>query len=159
MPKRLARKPRAHQRRKRPPFFRPVPLCARADGWSETRQCGFLAALYVTGSVAAAARSVGMSRASAYRLRERAGAQSFARAWDRVLTPPGSGHVPAAKEDFRKVTLRELNRRLDSDLVQPVIYRGRMCGIRRKHDSSALFRLLRRTGDRCDLCAMDGAGW
>jgi hypothetical protein len=159
MPKRLARKRRAHRCRKRPPFFRPVPLRARADGWDEARQCGFLAALYVIGSVAAAARAVGMSRASAYRLRERAGAESFARAWDRVLTPPGSGHVPAPKEDFRKVTLRELNRRLKTELVQPVIYRGRMTAIRRKPDNSALFRLLRRTGGSRDPHPEGDAGW
>ena len=159
MPKRLARKRRAHECRRRPPFFRPVPLRARADGWSEARQCGFLAALYVTGSVAAAARSVGMSRESAFRLRARKGAESFARAWDRVLMPPGSGHLPAPKEDFRKVTLFELNRRLESDLVQPVIYRGRMCAIRRKPDDSALFRLLRRTGAGCDRDAAGDAAW
>jgi hypothetical protein len=134
MPKRLP-----HRHCRRPSWFRPVPLRARADGWSEVRQCGFLAAIYVTGSVAAATRSVGMSRESAFRLRTRKGAESFARAWDRVLTPPGSGHLHSASEDFRKVTLFELNRRLETDLVQPVIYRGRMCAIRRKPDNSALF--------------------
>lgn len=159
MATRLARKRRPHQCRKRPPFFRPVPLRARADGWGEARQCGFLAALYVTGSVAAAARSVGMSRESAFRLRLRKGAESFARAWDRVLAPPGSGHVPPPKEDFRKVTLQDLNRRLETDLVQPVIYRGRMTAIRRKPDDSALFRLLRRTGGRCGPSVEDDAGW
>ena len=126
-----------------------MPLRARTDGWSEARQCGFLAALYVMGSVTAAARNVGKTRASAYRLRARAGAESFAWAWDGVLTPPGAGRLPAPKEDFRKVTLQELSRRLESDLVQPVIYRGgSMCGIRRKPDNSALLRVLRRTGGR-----------
>ncbi len=132
MPKRLAGKRPPHLCRKRPPFFRPVPLRGRADGWSEARQCGFLVALYLTGSVAAAARAVGMSRASAYRLREREGAESFAAAWDRVLQPPGSGHLVQPKnEDFRKVTLRELNRRLETGLLQPVIHRGRICAVRR----------------------------
>ncbi|GAB5348881.1 hypothetical protein [Alteriqipengyuania sp. 357] len=64
-------KPCAHHVRRRPGWFRPVPLRARRDGWSPWRQCAFLAQLYFTGSVAAAARRVGMSRASAYRLRER----------------------------------------------------------------------------------------
>ena len=150
MPKRLARERRAHRRRKRPPFFRPPTLRARADEWSDARQFGLFSQLHVTGSVAAAARSVGMTRASAYRLRERQGAQSFAQAWDRVLTPPGSGHFSAPTEDFRKVTFQELSRRLETDLVQPGIYRGRMCGIRRKPDDSALFRLLRRTGGFVD---------
>lgn len=136
-----------------------MPLRARADGWTEVRQGGFLAALYVTGSVAAAARSVGMSRESAFRLRTKSGADSFAQAWDRVLAPPGSGHFAVAREDFRKVTLFELNRRLETDLVQPVIYRGRMCAIRRKPDDSALFRLLRRTGGGGDPWAEEDAGW
>lgn len=138
MPKRLA-----HRHRRRPPLFRPVPLRARVDGWSEGRQCGFLAQLYVTGSVSAAARSVGMTRASAYRLRERAGAESFARAWDHVLSPPGSGQFRALRPDYRKVTLSTLDQWLEIGFIQPVIYRGRMCAIRRKPDNSALLRLLR----------------
>ena len=38
------------------------------------------------GSVGAAARAVGMGRVSAYRLRERKGAASFAAAWDRAMS-------------------------------------------------------------------------
>lgn len=81
---------------------------------------------------------------SAYRLRERDGPQGFAHAWDHVLTPPGTGHVRKRKKDWRKVTNLELNRRVETGLVQPVIYQGRMVGIRRKPDNSALLRLLRR---------------
>lgn len=158
MPSRSPRKP-THRRRRRPGWFRPVPLRARADGWSEARQCGFLSALYVTGSVAAAARAVGMTRASAYRLRDRKGAESFAAMWDRVLTPPGCGHVAASKPDFRKVTLPTLMSWLDSGFIQPVIYRGRMCHIRRKPDDSTLFRLLRRLGEDVDPKADWNRAW
>ena len=63
--------------RLRPGWFRPVPLRSRRDGWSAERQCAFLAQLYLTRSVTSAARAVGMSRASAYRLREREEAESF----------------------------------------------------------------------------------
>ena len=77
----------AHRLRRKPPFFHPVLLRPREDGWSVVRQCEFLAQLYLTGSVAAAARKVGMSRASAYRLRKRAGAEGFAHACDAVLVP------------------------------------------------------------------------
>lgn len=143
MPKRPA-----HRCRRRPGFFHPVPLRERSDGWSEARQCEFLAQLYFTGSVTAAARGIGKSRASAYRLRARAGAESFAHAWDRVLMPPGSGRertrFPPQKIDWRKVTYHELVQRLETGLIQPVIYRGRMTAIRRKSDNSVLFRLLRR---------------
>jgi len=139
-------KPHAHRSRRRPGWFRPVPLRARRDGWSVARQCAFLVQLYLTGSVATAALSVGMSRASAYRLRARPDARSFAHAWDRVLTPPGSGHVVGAREDFRKVTDAELMTRVESPLVQPVIYRRTMVGIREKPDISAILRLAQRTG-------------
>ena len=148
----------AHRRRRRPGWFRPVPLRARADGWSEARQCEFLTQLYVTGSVAAAARAVGMTRMSAYRLRGRTGAESFAAMWDRVLTPPGCGHVDTPKPDFRKVTLPTLHAWLETGFVQPVIYRGRMCAVRRKPDNSTLFRLLRRLGEDIDPKADWGRG-
>lgn len=145
MPKRAA-----HRTRRRPPFFRPVPLRARADGWSEARQCGFLAQLYVTGSVAAAARAVGMTRASAYWLRNRPGAESFAHAWDHVLSPPGSGRFRGWRPDYRTLTLPTLYEWLETGFVQPVIYRGRMCAIRRRPDDSTLFRLMRRSGEFVD---------
>lgn len=127
-----------------PPSFIPFP-CAPCDGWTEERQCGFLAQLYITGSVTAAAGAVGMTPQSAYRLRARAAAMGFASAWDRVLTPPGSGHGSGLREDFRKVTNQTLFQRLETGLIQPVIYQRRMTAIRRKPDNSALFRLLRRT--------------
>ncbi|WP_222927444.1 hypothetical protein [Qipengyuania marisflavi] len=110
------------------------------------RQCEFLAQLYLTGSVSAAAREAGMTRASAYRLRARAGAEGFAAAWDRVMMPPGSGRFSAPRQDYRKVTDDTLIWRLETGLFQPVIYRGRMTAIRRKADNSALFRLFRRSG-------------
>lgn len=58
----------------------------RADGWTpETQQC-FIRALEAMGSVGRAAKAVGMGRRSAYRLRERPGAESFSEAWDRALS-------------------------------------------------------------------------
>lgn len=69
-----------------PVAFTPVPLArTRHDGWTEDRQRQFLQVLSLTGTVDAAARAVGMSRVSAYRLRQRPGAESFAAAWDRAL--------------------------------------------------------------------------
>ena len=66
--------------------FTPVPVeRVRADGWSALKQRRFILALDAMGSVGPAARSVGMSRSSAYRLRERAGAESFAAVWDRAI--------------------------------------------------------------------------
>jgi hypothetical protein len=72
------------------PDFDPVPVRARRDGWTPERQRAFIAALRATLSISKAARAVGMSRKSAYRLRERPDAESFAAAWDKAfaLRPP-----------------------------------------------------------------------
>jgi hypothetical protein len=130
-------------RRRRPPFFSPVPLRSRQDGWTMARQCDFLGHLYLTGSVSAAARAAGMSRMSAYRLRRRDDAVSFAHAWDVVLTPPGAGRV-ARDIDWRKVTDEELFRRVNVGLLAPLIHQRRVVGMRQEADNSALLRLLRR---------------
>ena len=45
----------------RVPDFTPVPLRARADGWTPARQRGFIAALARCGSILAAARHVGIA--------------------------------------------------------------------------------------------------
>jgi hypothetical protein len=42
-------------------------------------------ALEVMGSVGSAAKAVGMSRAAAYKLREREGAEGFAHSWDLAM--------------------------------------------------------------------------
>jgi hypothetical protein len=65
--------------------FMPVPVRARRDGWTSVRQQGFILRLALGGCVTRAAKGVGMTKASAYRLRERPGATSFAAAWDRAL--------------------------------------------------------------------------
>lgn len=66
--------------------FQPVPQQRRrADGWTPATQQCFIYALEAMGSVGQAARAVGMGRASAYRLRERPGAASFAAAWDSAI--------------------------------------------------------------------------
>jgi hypothetical protein len=66
--------------------FTPVPLQRRRyDGWSPEMQKRFIRALSVMGSVGAACRALGKGRVSAYRLREREGAESFAAAWDAAI--------------------------------------------------------------------------
>ncbi|HYD36819.1 MAG TPA: hypothetical protein VEA60_04350 [Allosphingosinicella sp.] len=64
--------------------FVPVPVRPRRDGWTPARQCAFILRLALLGSVASAARAVGMSRESAYRLLGHPGASSFAAAWDKA---------------------------------------------------------------------------
>ncbi|WP_108809799.1 hypothetical protein [Sphingorhabdus sp. Alg231-15] len=63
--------------------FTPVPFAVkRFGGWTPNRQRKFIYHLSRIGVVSAAARAVGMTRDSAYKLRSRAGAGSFAAAWD-----------------------------------------------------------------------------
>src|SRR5260221_146924 len=76
------------------PESRSRPRNFRRDGWTAERQLRFLAALSKTRSVTWAARAVGMSRESAYRLRGRPNAELFAALWDRALVPDAAseGH-------------------------------------------------------------------
>ena len=53
--------------------------------WTPDRQRLFLATLLATGNVTHAARTAGMSRASAHRLRQRLAGTPFDRTWDRAL--------------------------------------------------------------------------
>lgn len=113
-----------------PPPFTLVPVRARRDGWTPERQRRFIAALAQTRSATRAARAVGMTREGAYQLRGRAGAASFAAAWDAALvTPPPTG--PSLYE--RAVT----------GVAEPYFYGGLQRGERRRYDDAALIRLLR----------------
>ncbi len=118
-------------RHARVPAFSPVPLRARADGWTPARQSAFLASLAITGCVTKAARRVKMARETAYRLRAKPGAGSFAAAWDAVLGKASQG-------DKRKVTIEERAQRALHGLLKPLIYRGEHVGTMRKADNSAL---------------------
>jgi molybdenum-dependent DNA-binding transcriptional regulator ModE len=122
------------RRRRRVPAFTPVPVRSRRDGWTPMRQAAFLGALAKTGSVSDAARIVGMSRESAYRLRERAGAESFAASWDAIVAQP-----PA-----RKSTSDQLLHRLASGILKPMMRDGKHVATRLTPDNDALSRLYRR---------------
>ncbi|OJW62013.1 MAG: hypothetical protein BGO57_01155 [Sphingomonadales bacterium 63-6] len=131
---RPARRPRRYV-----PGFVPVPLRARADGWTPRRQAAFLGYLAQTRSVSEAARLVGMARETAYRLRARRGAESFAAAWD-VAMGRGKGDTHRS----RKVTGYELEYRALHGALKPMFYAGRFTGIMRKADNTALLRLIAR---------------
>jgi hypothetical protein len=119
-----------------PPFL-PVPVRARADGWTEDRQARFIGLLAETGSVAAAARAVGLSETSAYRLRKRAGAGSFAHAWDAVVEIR-RGERPAK----RKVSAPELADYAFEGPLVVMMRRRRFVRAVRKPSVSALLRHL-----------------
>jgi hypothetical protein len=67
------------------PEFDIAPTRKRHAGWTAERQRRFIEHLSLTGNVGEACAIVGVASSSAYRLRNRAGAESFARAWDAAL--------------------------------------------------------------------------
>jgi hypothetical protein len=106
-----------------PLAFTPVPLeRIQHNGWSPQRQRRFIAALAAMGSVLHAARAVGMTKQSAYNLRARPGAESFASAWDLAL------HM-GYDEMFGQAMDRALN-----GVITPRFYRGKQVGTRHSFD-------------------------
>lgn len=59
------------------PYFTPVPLRYRHDGWTPERQRGFIEALADTGCVSRATAIVNMSLEGAYYLRRQKGADQL----------------------------------------------------------------------------------
>lgn len=68
----------------------PVRRRPRYDGWTEEKQRRFIEVLADTGLVSVAAKAVGMTRESAYKLRRAAHGAAFARAWDAARHHAGS---------------------------------------------------------------------
>ncbi len=106
-----------------PLAFTPVALDrVRHNGWTERRQRDFIAALAVMGTVLRAARAVGMTKQSAYNLRDRPGAESFAAAWDVALQ---MGYDDA----FGQAMERAIH-----GITSPRFYRGKQVGTRHRFD-------------------------
>lgn len=110
--------------------FLPVPVRARHDGWTKLRQQGFIVRLALGGCVTLAAKAVGKTKASVYRLRERVGAESFAAAWDKAV---GWGQD-------RTIDVG-LERALCGEQV-PIVRDGRCVGIRHRHDNRLAMTVL-----------------
>jgi hypothetical protein len=122
------------------PDFTPVSVRARKDGWTPDRQRRFVAELRRGRSVAQAARAVGMSRESAYRLRERPGAESFADAWDAAL---------AMRPAPVRTNLSQLWYRAFFGKVKPIIRKGRQVGTSHQPDNEAALKLYDRIERNC----------
>ena len=141
--------------------FTPVPRQRRRfDGWSEERQEAFIAALAVCGTVSKAARAVGSTARSAYRLLDAPGADSFAAAWDAAID-----------QGYARVQAEALERALKGAFV-PVYRRGKLDRVEhRKCDKLAIALLngqdrdpllarrlaVTRRAHRLDLAASDAA--
>jgi hypothetical protein len=106
-----------------PLAFTPVVLVrVRHDGWTPRRQHDFIAALAAMGSVSHALRAVGMTKQSAYTLRGRPGAESFAAAWDIALQ---MGYDRALHVAIDRAT---------NGVLSPHFYRGKLIGMRHRFD-------------------------
>jgi hypothetical protein len=122
------------------PRLRAVPATAtpapaatvRVDGWSLDKQAAFLRALSATHSVSEAAKSVGRSRQSAYRLRSRLKGQPFDLAWE-----------VAFHHSYDVLAHAALDRALNGVEV-PVFFQGEQVGAYRRYDERLTVALLGR---------------
>lgn len=112
------------------PVFTPVPVRARRDGWTPDRQRRFIRALAACGVVAAAARAVGKSATTAYALRERPGAESFASAWDIAVAMAGDQALETAID------------RMVNGVEVPRFYRGVQVATVRRPDYRLALKVL-----------------
>ncbi len=135
------------------PAFHPVPLRARVDGWTPVRQAMFIGYLAETRSVAEAARRVGRSRESAYRLRRKPGAEAFAAVWDMALGQcglfDGAREIDKVTRAARKVTPELLWQHALSGKLRPVMRAGKHVAVTQKPDNSALLQHLARLDRAC----------
>jgi hypothetical protein len=109
----------------------PVRRIPRADGWTEEKQRRFIETLADTGLVNVAARAVGMSRESAYRLRRSAHGAAFARAWDAARH-----HAGGLVEDIA------FERALEGTEQEVINSEGAVVATRLVHDNGLLKWLL-----------------
>lgn len=116
--------------------FTPVAVRAQHNGWSPELQKRFILALARGAGPGEAARSVGRTRQSAYRLRSRPGSEGFAAAWDQALDLARSvrGAAAASPLGFRGI----------ETLLVPRYYRGRLIGFVQREDLAGAMRLLLR---------------
>ncbi|MEM7667464.1 MAG: hypothetical protein AAF250_16585 [Pseudomonadota bacterium] len=123
----------AHQNSSNKPLcpVRPQPLkTTRRDGWSAEKQRGFLQMLAATQSVAQAAKAVGMSRQSAYKLRARLDDAPFGAAWRMATRSARNALVEAA-----------LDRAINGVEV-PHYWQGELVGTSRRYDERLTALLL-----------------
>jgi len=111
--------------------FTPVPRRrARRSGWTDDRQRGFIAALARCGSVSAAAKHVGMTARTAYKLLDAPGAESFAAAWDAAIDL-----------GFARVEIDALDRALHGSFV-PIYRRGKLSRVEHRRNDRLAIALL-----------------
>lgn len=111
----------------------PVPRDRRRwDGWTVLKQRDFIGAIADLGSIRRAAESVGMSEASAYRLRRAPGAEHFAHAWD-----------VAVDEARHRVLAHALDRVVNGDEIEVRNRDGGITGYTRRYPDRLTMFMLR----------------
>jgi len=126
--------------------FDPVPSRRnRHDGWTEERQRAFIAGLELCGSVSTAAKAVGMTARGAYKLLERPGADSFARAWDE------------AAERGRQLVCENAIDRAINGALEPVFRRGKMVGTRRRYYDRLAIAVISNHGREAGIARTEAA--
>jgi hypothetical protein len=105
-------------------------LASPQDRWNKFKMAEFLRQLAATHSVSAAARSVGMSRQSAYKLRARLKGEPFDIAWE-----------AAFRHGYDNLAHAALERAL-SGVEVPHCHNGELVGTHRKFDERLTVALL-----------------
>lgn len=103
---------------------------APQSGWTTDKQSAFLRELALTHNVSQSARAVGMSRQSAYQLRQRLRGEPFDRAW------------AAAFATVRRTLYHAALERAISGVEVPLMHRGEMIGTTRQFDERLTLALL-----------------
>lgn len=99
--------------------------------WTNRKMAEFLRTLAATHSVKDAARSVGMSRQSAYRLRSRLKGKAFAAAWDQAF-----------RHSYDNLPYAALERALHG-VEMPHYYKGELIGTSRRYNEQLTVTLLK----------------
>lgn len=115
------------------------PRTGNGPRWTPAKMAAFLRALASTHSVSAAAKSVGMSRMAAYRLRARTRGKAFDQAWD-----------SAFRQSYANLPYAALDRALNGIEV-PVYYKGEKIDSYRRFDERLTVALLRMAGNPTTL--------
>ena len=113
-----------------------APYVAPEDRWTKPKMAEFLRVLAATQEVKAAAKAVGMSRQSAYRLRNRLKGEPFDIAWE-----------TAFQHGYDALHQAALERALHG-VEEPVFHAGEQVGTRRRYDERLTVFLLARRNAR-----------
>lgn len=127
--------------------FDPAPVRARSNGWAPAVQRRFVLHLARGAGPGEAARHVGRTKQTAYALRARPGAESFAAAWDAAVA------FATLARDARRVPGPMLTQCGLETMLVPRFYRGRLVGFVQREDHHRALRTLKQIDRAADRAA------